>query len=310
MVIGLAVHANPQEIADVASSPYELAKYVEIHHSFNWPPLWQALGIKDESIFLPPCEEDFRGVPPCSSEVITITEPAQVIVLLEHRESSFQVFLRYESGGPNRWRLSGSYAPNVKYFRPEHRILRFGAGPFLVITEQGISGSGVSSKEECWIDLTGADFKPVMVFTAEGEYHAFPDGISRKTFAHVTSMATRPTERIELTMSVEFTATEHSNETIPLGRRSDKVVYVRNGTGSFNPVPRLSTATPDEVETFYEIHDTEASEGEFLKFHYKGLAAVANGQDERARAWLVAFVQQYPNSPEARKLKSILAARH
>jgi hypothetical protein len=110
-------------------------------------PLWQALGIKDESVFLPACEEDFKGVPPCSSEVITITEPPQVILLLEHRESSFQVFLRYENVGSSQWRVSGAYAPNVKYFRPEHRILRFGAKPFLVITEQGISGSGVSSKD-------------------------------------------------------------------------------------------------------------------------------------------------------------------
>jgi hypothetical protein len=309
VAIGLAVNANPQDIADVASSPYELAKYVQMHHSFNWPPLWQALGIKDEGVFLPPCEEAFRGVPPCFSEVIAITEPPQVIVLLEHRESSFQVFLRYENSGPNRWRVSGSFAPNVKYFRPEHRILRLGAKPFLVITEQGISGSGVSSKDECWIDLTAADFNPVMVFTADGEYHAFPDGISRKTFAHVTSMATRPLERIELTMSVEFTAAEHSTGNIPLGRRSDRVVYVRNGTGSFKPVPNQSTATPDEVENFYEIHDTAASDQEFLKFHYKGLAAIAKGQDDRARAWLGAFVQRSPDIPETRELKSILAAR-
>jgi hypothetical protein len=305
---GLAAYAQPQEIAAAASSPYDLSKYVQEHHNFNWGPLWQALGIKDESVFLPPCEESFRGVPPCSSELITITDPLQLIVLLEHMDSSFQAFLRYESAGSGRWRFSCAYAPNVKYFRPEHRTLRFGAKPFLVITEQGISGSGVSSKIECWFDLTGRDFKPVLAFTSEGAYSAFPDGISRQIWARVTSMAMQPVERIEVAMDVDFKAVEGINHSIPLGRRGDKVVYTRSGSGGFKLVPRLSAATADEIAKFYEVHDDEASDEEFPKFHYKGLVALAKSQDEEARSWLLAFLAPLPDSKEARELKSLMAA--
>ena len=305
----LAISAESEELAATASSPYDLATYVQAHHSFDWRPLWRALGIKDESVFLPPCEENLRGVPPCSSELITISDPRQLIVLLEHWESSFQAFLCYKNVSPNRWRFSGAYAPNVKYFRPEHRILRFSAKPFLVITEQGISGSGVSSKVESWIDLTGEDFSPVLSFTSEGQYSAFPDGISRKVFAFVTSMAAQPAERIQLTMNVKFAA-EDVSHSIPLGRRSDRIVYVRSGSDSFKLVPGLSTATPDEIEKFYEVQDTEASDEEFLKFHYKGLVALAKGQDEKVRSWLLAFTERHRDSTEAKELESLLVANH
>ena len=54
--------------------------------------------------------------------------------------------------------------PLVKYFRPEHRVTRFGGKPFLIVTGQGISGSGISSKIESWIDLTREEFEPVLNF--------------------------------------------------------------------------------------------------------------------------------------------------
>ncbi len=91
LICSATVLLRSQELASLAASPYELARYVETHRDFDWQPLWQALGIKDQEVFLPPCEENFSGVAPCSSELITVADPLQMIVLLEHQGSHFQV---------------------------------------------------------------------------------------------------------------------------------------------------------------------------------------------------------------------------
>jgi len=48
-------------------------------------PVWEALNVDGEESFLPRCEERDEGVPTCSSELITVKEPYQVIVLIEHK---------------------------------------------------------------------------------------------------------------------------------------------------------------------------------------------------------------------------------
>ena len=75
---------------------------------------------------MPDCEEIFEGVTPCSSELVTVDDPLQIILILEHEGSGFQVFLRFRSAGINAWRFDGVFAPLVKYFRPEHRSTSFG----------------------------------------------------------------------------------------------------------------------------------------------------------------------------------------
>ena len=132
LVGGLLPLVGAQGIADVATSPYDLAKFVETHHDFDWAPLWRALHITDERVFLQPCEQEFTGVPPCSTELITVVDPHLVILILKHESTGLEAFLRYQPVGAGRWQFFGAYAPNVKYFGPGHRVTRFGAKPFLV----------------------------------------------------------------------------------------------------------------------------------------------------------------------------------
>ena len=261
-------------------------------------------------MFLPRCEEGFKGVAPCSGEVIALTEPPQLIVLIEHRSSEFQAFLRYEGAGYGPWRFSGAYAPFVKYFRPEHRIVRFGAKPFLVVTGQGNAGTGLSSKVEHWIDLTATSFEPVLDFTAEGRDSPLPDGIGRRVYGTVTSLVTRPVERVTVGMSIEFEAVEDADTRLAIGGRRDRVVYVRAGTAEFKLDGNLSTASPEEVSGFYDDLESGFTDEEFLKFDLKGLMALATGKDEKARRWLSSFLQECSDTAESRQSKAALAERH
>jgi len=310
MVGGLTAFAESGDLAATATSPYELARYIETHNGFDWGPLWKVLGIRDESVFLQPCEEAFRGVAGCSSELITVVDPLQVIVLLQSRPWESQVFLRYESAGVGRWRFAGAYAPFAKYFRPEHRIVRFGAKPYLIVTGQGNAGTGLSSKLESWIDLTANEFKPVLEFTSEGDKLPWPEGIGRTVHGIVTSLETRPVERVAVSMNIEFEAVQDGGDKIALGGRRDRVVYVRKGTAGFEPEPSLSTATVKEVGVFYDDLDSDLGDGAFLRFNHGGLVALAKSKDEGGRSWLARFLQRCPDGVESRELKALLAGPH
>ena len=146
---------------------------------------------------------DLNGVAQCATELITIVDPLQIIVLLEHRSSHFQVFLRYESATRDKWRFSGAYAPFVKYFRPDHRIERLGPRPFLVVTGQGNAGTGLSSREESWIDLTREEFTPALSFTSEGHLSHWAETSAVKSEASLHLQETAQVERITVSMSIK-----------------------------------------------------------------------------------------------------------
>ena len=308
-----ATQASGQELAAAAASPEKLAKFVETHNDFSWQPLWNALNIHDAEIFLPMCEEDTEGVLGCSAELIRVDDPPQTIVVLEHKDSGFQVFLRYQRTGKDAWQFAGAFAPLAKYFRLEHRITRLGRKPFLVTTSQGISGTGLSSKIECWIDLTRRKFEPVFDVPAEGHYYPFPNGIARETRGKVVSLAAIPVERITVAFHVDFELYEDgpagNEREVGLAERSDTVVFARGSQGNFKIDPRLSTATEQQVDDVYDINDDpDVSNKEFLKFNLKELSAIAGRKTDARRAWLIKFLQNCPDTLESRKLKALVAS--
>lgn len=305
--IALTSLAQAQDIAAASNSPYDIAKFVETHHDFDWEPLWRALHVNPNEMFLPVCEQDFEGVAPCSAELITVVDPLQMIVILEQQTSGFQVMLRYRTAGEGAWRFAGAYSPLVKYFHLEHHVTRFGSKPFFVTTSQGISGSGVSSKIELWFDLTRDPFEPALEFTAEGSYFPFPDGISRKTGGLVVSLTTQPVERIAVGYHVQFGAYGKSGKELPIVSRMDRVVYTRSSSGEFQMDPHLSTATEHEIEAFYDIEKTGYSDEEFLKFNFEELSALAAKKNDERLPWLSEFLKQAPDIPETRQLKALMA---
>jgi hypothetical protein len=235
-------------------------------------------------------------------------DPSQIILVLEHRDSTLQVFLRYQKVGAKRWRFSGAYAPYVQYFPPEHRVTGFGAKPFLIVSGQGNAGSGMSSRIESWFDLTTNEFKPVLNFTSEGDYSRWPSRVGRRISGMVVSQTTQPVECVTVAFEVRFHIESESGEKAPIGERSDRVVYTRTGSGEFKLDQSLSTATAKDVEDFYKDLESEVSNADFLKFNLKGLIALATGQDTRGRSWLADYLRRSPDTPESRQLKALLAS--
>ena len=297
--------AKQHEIAAFASSPFELANFIGSHTDFDCDPLWRALNIHDDSVFLPRCNKQEGGVAPCSSEVITEIDPLQVILVLKHRSSNLEVFLRYETAGAGIWRFSGAFAPYGKSFRPEHQVARFDRKPFLLITAQGNAGTGASSRLEYCFDLTSNRFAPVLTFTSEGHSEPLAGGIWRTSGASIVSVTNKA---VTVAFRIDFEVVENGGAHIGLGERSDTIVYVRTATGNFEIDPAMSTATAEQVRAFYEDFERETfSKAELLKFDFKGFRAVATAGDVTARSWLSRFLAHCPETDESRELKHLIS---
>jgi hypothetical protein len=316
LILAIAIFASmlrgedPDELIAAAASPYSLAKYVETHSDFDDDSLWKRLtpGLKEWS--LPRCDDFFRGIAPCSCELITVVDPFQVIAVVESKFSKFQTILKYQRDATDSWRITGVYDPYVKYFKSEHTVLRFGEKPFLVVTGQGMAGTGLSSTIDYWIDLTQEDLDPDFSFTSKGHYSPQPDGIQAEVMGLVSALESGPKERITVSFDIDFQAIQRGEKIADLGRRDDTVVYERTSDGYFDIVPPASTASSADVDMFYEglaDSDTDVTPADFVRFNLKGLTRVARTGSAEARAWLSSYLTLCPGTPESIQLNALLA---
>jgi len=289
-----------EELARAAKSPYEIARFVDTHSSFQWEPLWKALGIHGDDVFMQPCEQE--GGSKCYEELVTVLDPFQVILLLRHELPGPEVYLRFfrQGGLTDRvpWRFGGYYSPLVKYFEPRHRTFRLGTKPFFAVTQQGVSGSGVSSEIEGWIDLTLPTLKPVLRITSKGYWSSPPEGISMETSGHVVATESAPTERIE----VFYSATLTHNEKL-LANRSTKATYTRRGRNFAFDADR-SNVSEAEVEKIYDVG--EATNEDYLRYFLPDLKRVATGKDAELKQWLKEFLEGSKDTTETRELLELL----
>ena len=305
LLAAAALAGVDEELAQAAKSPYDIARFVDRHASFQWEPLWQALGIKDADLATQPCEAREGAVRICSEELITIPDPSQVVLILRQEAFRWQVYLRFlRERGPDgweRWKFAGYYQPMVKDYPPKYRTIRFGKKPYLLLTSQGASGSDWSSELELWLDLTAAEFEPVFSLTIEGHYSGAPYGVGRDTHATVVGLESEPVERIRVAYSVRFKRFD-----VPLGEQSDDAVYTRRG-GKFVFDAALSKRSAKDIGLLYDI-DTESgpSNEDSIRNVLPALKKIAAGPDTGDKDWLRGLLAQCKNTPEKRALAAIL----
>ena len=301
-----ALAGTDEDLAQAAKSPYDIARFVDTHIAFRWEPLWKALGIEnDGEVFMQPCGES-SGRRDCFEELITVLDPFQVILVLRHNFVEPEVYLRFlRTSGPDNpgpWTFGGYYSPLVKYFEPRHRTLRLGKKPFLVVTEQGVSGSDWSSEVEEWMDLTLPEFEPVFSLTTQGRYSGNPDRVGLETRASVVAMESDQAERIQVVYGVDFM---HQRET--LGQRSDEAIYIRRGDEFVFDASRSKTAEAD-IENIYGFEEDHPSNEDYLRYLLPELKKIAAGPESDSKDWLRRFLEVCENTVEKRDIQKTLTA--
>lgn len=299
---------STDEMARIAQSPYEIERFVEKTPAFEWEPLWKALHIQEE-IVLPSCEERLDATRDCGSELITINEPAQVLLLLRHELSGFETYLRFfpenAANGTVHWRFAGHFEPYVKYFPPTHKVAIIGTEPYLQVTGQGNAGTCLNTEVEDWIDLTRMNFEPVFSYTVKGNRcggHT-PD---RSIRGIVVSVKTQRKPSITVSYSVEFSVTLESGTELNLGSRTDKVVYVRNQGQNYQIENALSTLSAKQVERVYGNLDEDLTPEEYFRYDLVQLKEIATGPESPEKKCLGSFLRTSPASPEKSTLDRLL----
>jgi hypothetical protein len=294
-----------EELAAAAKSPYDVARFVDTHITFEWNPLWRALGIQHPDPVMNPCGEMGGPRRDCEEELVTVLDPFQVIVILRHSLAMPEVFLRFrrQSGpeGNGAWKFAGCYNPIARYFDLRHRTLRMGGKPFLVVTRQGATGSDWSSEVDDWMDLTLTKFEPVLSLTRKGHYSGMPDRVGLETSADVVLIESGPAERIHVAYHVRF---DHAGE--ELGERWDNVVYVRRGQ-EFVFDPSLSGSKESDIENLYNIGMDGPSNDDYLRYLLPELKKIAAGPRSEKKDWLERFLKECHNTAEKRQIQAVLA---
>lgn len=295
-----------EDLARAAKSPYEIARFVDSHVTFHWEPLWKALGIQKDDVVIQPCGVMAGPERDCSVELVTVLDPFQVILILRSSRIAPEVYLRFlRASGPDRpgpWKFGGHYCPPVMDFEPQHRTLRFGKKPFLVVTRQGISGSSWVSEVEDWLDLSLPKFEPVFSLTTKRGHHSeLRDHVGLETSAGVVSMESDPPERIGVSYSARFM----DNDDAIRSYRSDNATYSRRGDMFVFDASRSKTSASD-IHNLYN-NDTESPSNEdYLRYFLADLKGIATRPDGERKEWLKRFLETCNDTVEKRELRALL----
>jgi hypothetical protein len=294
-----AAAGENEELAQAAKSPYGIARFVDTHIRFEWEPLWKGLGISD--VFLPSCGDGGRK--DCTAEMVTILDPFQVILILHHEASMFEVYLRFlRPSGPDSsgaWKFGGYHNPFVKYFPPRHRTLRLGKKQFFLVTGQGAAGSGISSEIEDWMDLSLPKFEPVLSVTTKADYFSWPGGVGLE----IDAFTLFPEAELGETIKVYYTARFSFNGGQLSVSKSDRVTYVRSGEKFVVDASR-STRPKADIENLYGGDIPDYSD--YPRYLFTEFKKIATGPSDELKDWLKRFLKSCEDTRQKRELLALL----
>jgi hypothetical protein len=300
--------ADDDDLAKAARSPFQLERFLRTHTGFDWKVLWKALDISDknETPFLGTCEEPGD----CTAEMAW-SDGSGTILRLNHTRSDFSVFLRFHREGQlnplqDNWKFLGYYQPNVKYFRPVHRVLSVEGLRLLSITEQGGAGSGLSVELNNLFDLSRPGFTPVLSFVEHGHFSDLTSIPGREVSGFLASVEPGRPDVIK----IHYIA-RHFAYDVPLGRTQADAVYTRTGRGKFRFDPKQSSTSEKEIDALYVrvdgLEDVARYSADFLRCNFANLKQIASGPPTPARRWLKGFLKWFPDTAQSHELQQLLS---
>jgi hypothetical protein len=306
LLLPLAAFGGVEEdLAAAAKSPYDIARFVDSHEDFDWAPLWTALGMNVDKLFMLPCGGP-DGKRDCRAELITVLDPFQVIVLLDHDLSYPHVYLRFtREGGPDKpgpWNFAGYYGATARYAEPYHKTTRIGTRPFLIVGEEAYAGFDWLIRVETWLDLSLPAFDPAFCFTTERSHNGVPDPmLVFQTSGVVTKIELTPVERIQIAYSTRVTVPKIA------ALRPDSAVYTRRGN-KFVFDPALSRTQERDINAWYGF-DYGPTNDQVLVYLLPDLKRIAAGGDGEDRDSLVRLLNRCSDTPEKHALNELLGAQ-
>lgn len=291
----LAQNVPDAAIARAVKSPYDLARYIETHVGLDWESLWKQLGAPNLT-GAAPCRA-------CSTEVVSLVNPAQAILIVQGEPHLFEIYIRYLQDAKGGWSFAGDYPAPIRNMEPMHQIMRLDGKPFLRVAVQAPNFGPVPNEQEAWFDLTRRDFDPVFSFPTDADQDVSPDWITR----HVSGRA-RPNgaESIDLILSVDFDffGTQLGAEDF-IGR------FERHGAEkefAFKNAHVVAGESAISEEAFFELGNilVQPSVERMLVYAFAGLKELAAGKRTEAKEQLRVMLGKCGDTPEKRALLALL----
>ena len=298
LVFASAALGQDAAVAQAGKSPRDFARYIGSGVYVDWGALWAALGNSGEPPErVPPC-----GDSSCSTEMLTVSNPSQAIVLLESNRAWDFYFRFLEQQGV--WRYAGYYASEPSYPR-RHEVSRLGGRPILRIAEVGARGGDLSLELERWFDLTLPDLQPVFTFPARGDQSRFAFGISRRLIGSAVPETKGSVETINLALQIAF-----SFRGVRLDSRSYQGRCERSsGQTAFFLVSASGRGGPMPTKQFDDLADITdgPSDAQMLVYAFEGLRRIATGKNSDTKIALKQMPDRLQPSPERQALLGLLA---
>jgi hypothetical protein len=288
-------------------SPFDLAQSIDSGNFIDWKAVSTRIGATDNSPVLPPCGDPQYS--PCSTELITVQNPPQVILLVQQTDSREDLFLRF-SKEDNGWRFAGYHIAPLKYYPSRHGMMRFDSKPFLKVSVQGESGTGLASEIEEWFDLTLPEFKPVFSFLVQGHRSLTDIDIAREVYGFASQDRGSTVETIRLGLLVRFSFDDND-----LGELDFSGIYERSSGDSKFQLRRAGinrdyagSLVPMANKDFEDLTEMYPGPGieKLLVYVLPGLQELASGTDVQTKKELKTLLEGCKNTSEKRELEALL----
>jgi len=317
-----SVAQMPQTLIPKTLSPYDIESFINAHPQANLAELWQRIGIRglnfaqgwqgDTTLsqFLASCTN-------CSAETFGYdldSEPgSEVLLRIEDRLSETCRYLVFKSlGRLGTWRLIGHIDHNFgRYMMPHHLILLSNGRSWLVITQQGQSGTGVALYFDRLFLVEHGALREVMRYTSKGHQSTFTSEPERDFSGRILNCEVRNgVARIEIEFAVTYLREDLSNPSLDaaLFTKKQKALFVgKLGRKRFALDATRSDLSQNELEAVYDV-DSLTNES-FLKYNLEELSRIAKGTDTNRKEWLKRFLNVCKNSTEKRRLSVLLGSK-
>ena len=290
-----------EQLARAAKNPYDLARFVDSHPRFDWEVLWKAFAIKP--LLYQPCGGLSDGGKQCSTELINVLDPDQVILVIQDDSTHIDIYLRFIQERDGNWRSAGVHQTFIRNHPRRHEVDRSAGKPFLRISAQGISGSGVDSEIEDWLDLTQPGFEPVFSFTVQGHQQPVGYRIGRRIFGY----ATAEKDAIDVVLEAHF---EGGGSVLAVKHYS--AVYTRAAGAkefsfqtAYDGMDRKTKISLAEFDALADVDEGPSNEA-LIRYAISGLKEIATGRDSDAKTWLNQSLTLVKDTPEVRELKALM----
>jgi len=294
-----------EELSRAAKNPYDLARFIDSHLGFDWDVLWKALVI--QPLLIQPCGKLSNGKRQCSTELITVLHPDQIILIVQGDATPADIYFRFLQEKSGSWRFAGAFWAAIHNHPRRHEVDRSTGKPFLRVSSQGLRGSDVDSEIEDWFDLTQSGFDPVFSFTVQGYQQRFGFGISRRIVGTIIAQK----NAIDVVLDVHFEGSDNDGK-YDLGTTDYRAVYTQARGAKLFTLQTvdawLSGQTKLSLVEFEALADLDQgpSEEDLIRYNILQLSKIASGRDSATKRWLKQFLTRVKDTPAVRELKALL----